>query len=162
MSAPPTPLHNLAKKLTAHAARILPHERALWAKAMAEEIAYIENGGLALRWAVGYVSASYRERIKTMSFVQRTNRVGAIAPVVMSLIALSLVLFTVLTGWERDLKDEGVGAHLFQLLILGQVPFVVAYLVTANWRSVLGVAKPIALQLTVLAIAVAPVAFFHL
>lgn len=97
-----------------------------------------------------------------MGFSQRTNRIGAIVPVVMSLLALSLVLVVVTTGWERGLKDEGAAAHLFQLLIVGQVPFVMAYLITANWRRLFEVAKPIAAQLGALVMAIGAVTFFHL
>lgn len=97
-----------------------------------------------------------------MGFAERTNRIGAVAPVVMSVLALSLVLVVMTTGWDRGLKDEGAAAHLFQLLIAGQIPFVLAFLVTANWQRSLGVGKMVAAQLGALTLAVGAVAFFGL
>jgi len=70
---------------------------------------------------------------------QRINKVSAIAPVVMSLLALAMVLVVVTTGWQRDVKDEGTAAHLFQLLIVMQVPFILTFVTTgklgADWAS---------------------------
>jgi hypothetical protein len=145
--------------LIVHAGRMLPDRRAEWAEAMARELDQVEDDGAALQWAAGCVLASYQERIRSMISV---NRIGAIAPVAMSLLALSLVLLSVTTGWERGQKDEGAAAHIFQLLIVGQLPFIAAFLFTANWRRAPAVAQPIALQLGALALAVGSVAFFRL
>ena len=71
----------------------------------------------------------------------RLNQILAIAPVVLSAFALSLVVMSLVAGWERKLKDEGAAAHTFQLLIVSQVPIVFTYLMTANWtrwRKVVG------------------------
>ena len=51
----------------------------------------------------------------------------------MSLAALGLVLLVVATGWERTLTDEGVAAHLFQILIAAEVPVVALFLWSADW-----------------------------
>lgn len=93
---------------------------------------------------------------------QRLNRIGGVVPILLSLMALGVVAIAVTTGWERGLADEGVGAHLFQLLIVAQVPFILLFLGTANWRSGLKAAAPLAVQATALGLAMGSVALFHL
>jgi hypothetical protein len=93
---------------------------------------------------------------------QKINRVSAIAPVGTSLVALLIVLSAVSAGWERNLSDEGAAAHIFQLLIVAQIPFVLAFLVTANWKRMMQVARPLALQILSIGIAVGSVAYFRL
>jgi hypothetical protein len=149
----------LAHILIAHAGRALPPRRGDWAEAMACELEHVGNDRAALGWAIGCVLASYLERIRAMMTI---NRIGAIVPIAMSLLALSLVLAVATTGWERGLKDEGAAAHIFQLLVVGQLPFIAAYLITANWRRGVTVAVPIALQFGALALAIGAVAFFRL
>jgi hypothetical protein len=90
------------------------------------------------------------------------NRVCAIAPIVMSVLALLLLLFAFATGWGQGHGDEGAAAHLWQLLIGGQAPFVLAFLATADWDRWQRVAGPFALQVGALVLALAPVAYFKL
>jgi hypothetical protein len=52
---------------------------------------------------------------------QKINQVSALAPLVLSLSAFILVLAAVATGWDVGSKDEGSAAHIFQLLIAGQI-----------------------------------------
>jgi hypothetical protein len=93
---------------------------------------------------------------------RKINRIGAIAPVVMSLAALFIVLMVVSTGWERNLPDEGAAAHIFQLLIVTQIPFVLAFLVTADWNRFMQVARSLAFQIISIGIALGSVAYFRL
>ena len=156
-------LRRLASALLAHAARTLPRRRASWAEAIEAEAQHIESDAAALRWAVGCVFASYRERIRAMDFSGRMNRLGAVAPTVMSLLALADVLVVVTTGWERHLTDEGAAAHIFQLLIVGQVPFLLMYLTTVKWRQRFAAAvRPMVFQAVALVLALGSVAFFKL
>lgn len=155
-------LRRMASALLAHAARMLPRNRSSWAEAIEREGQYIENDAAALRWAMGGVLASYRERIMAMDLHQRMNRLSAIAPTVMSLLALADVLMVVITGWERRLKDEGTAAHIFQLLIVGQLPVIAMFLVTANWRQAAALVRPVAFQVAALVLALGSVAFFRL
>ena len=90
------------------------------------------------------------------------NKIGAIAPVVLSLAALALLLFALATGWERGLKDEGAVAHSFQLLIALQVPFILAFLVTSDWNRLARIGRWAAIQAGALALALAPVAILRL
>lgn len=156
------PSRRLAEAILAHAGRMMPPARAVWSAAMAEELHHIEDDRAALRWALGCVAASYMERMNAMKIAGRINRIGAVAPVVMSLTALAIVGVVVSTGWERGLKDEGAAAHIFQLLIAGQIPFMAAYLFTANWKRSFEVAKPLSLQLGALVLAIGSVAVFGL
>ena len=93
---------------------------------------------------------------------QNINRISAVIPVVMSLLALGVVLVVVTTGWERGLQDEGAGAHIFQLLIVLQAPFILAFLATADWGRLMNVARPAAVQVATMALAIGSVALFQL
>jgi hypothetical protein len=93
---------------------------------------------------------------------QSINRISAIAPIVMSIAAFLLVIFAVATGWERNLRDEGAAAHIFQLLIVLQGPFILAYLATADRARWPRAARSIALQVMAIVLAFAPVAIFRL
>ena len=93
---------------------------------------------------------------------QKINRISAIAPFVMSLSTLILVLVVVDAGWDKGAKDEGSAAHIFQLLIGLQIPFILAFLVTADWKRLMRVAGVVSLQTAAVALAFGPVAFFKL
>jgi hypothetical protein len=90
------------------------------------------------------------------------NRVCAIVPIVMSALAVLLLAFAFATGWGQGHGDEGAAAHLWQLLIGGQAPFVLGFLATADWDRWRRVAGPLALQVGALVLALAPVAYFKL
>jgi hypothetical protein len=62
----------------------------------------------------------------------RLNRILMVAPVLCSLLAAGIVLGNVAAGTQRQ-ADEGAWAHLFQLLIAGQLPLVLLFAATANW-----------------------------
>jgi hypothetical protein len=87
---------------------------------------------------------------------------GSRGPVVMSALAVLLLIVALTTGWERGLKDEGVVAHSWQLLVGLQPPLILAYLVTADWKKPAGVAKVLGVQILGLALAMAPVAILRL
>lgn len=57
--------------------------------------------------------------------------------------------------------DEGLGFHIFWLLILAQAPFVLGYLLTVEWHRGRGAAG-LLLQAAALMLAFAPVANFRL
>jgi hypothetical protein len=156
-----------ATVLMSRAVRIMPAERASWAAAMQNEMSLIESDRDAFRWAIGCLLANAAERIShnyggAMNR-QKINRISAIMPVILSLLALLDVMFVVTTGWERHLKDEGAAAHIFQLLIVAQTPFLLAYFATANWSDrVVSIARPLVVQLLAVGVAFGSVAFFRL
>ena len=62
----------------------------------------------------------------------RLNRFLMAAPVVCSLLAAAIVLGNVAAGAKAE-PDENAWAHLFQLLIAGQLPLVLLFAATADW-----------------------------
>lgn len=90
------------------------------------------------------------------------NRWAGLLPVAMSLGALAIVATVVFTGWERHLSDEGAAAHLFQLLIAGEIPLIALFLMTAERGRAAFVLRLLAAQGGALLLALAPVAYYHL
>ena len=83
-------------------------------------------------------------------------------PLVMSLIALTMVVgHLVLFGTAREV-DEGATAHLFQLLIMGQIPLIAFFAIRRLNRMPGATLKVMALQVVAIAVACAPVWYFHL
>ena len=80
----------------------------------------------------------------------------------MSLSAFILVLVVVATGWDQGANDEGSAAHIFHLLIALQVPFILAFLVTADWKRFIRVVGVVSSQVAAVASAFAPVHLFKL
>ncbi len=94
--------------------------------------------------------------------LDRINRVIAYLPILMSLAAFAIVLVVVATGWERGYGDEGAAAHLFQLLMVAQLPMIALVLVTADWRRFGRVGRFLTLQVATIALAVGSVGYFKL
>ena len=95
--------------------------------------------------------------------VARLSRVpSAYVPVIFSLAACGLVAVHVaLVGPARE-TDEGTAAHLWQLLMLGQVPFLLTFAVKWLPQAPRAALVIIALQLVAAAMALAPVFFLGL
>jgi hypothetical protein len=95
---------------------------------------------------------------------QVINRISAIVPVLLSLAAFLMVVSALVFHWApaRPDGDEGAPAHVFQLLIAAQLPFILIYLVTADWRAGRRAAVWPLLQVGALVQAFAPVAYFNL
>ncbi len=84
-------------------------------------------------------------------------------PIAMSAAAIGLLLFAFTTGWGKGPPgDEGAAAHLWQLLVGLQIPLIVAFVATADWRRPLGPLAILGLQVLALMIAMAPVAVLRL
>jgi hypothetical protein len=83
---------------------------------------------------------------------QKINLVSATVSIVLALQALVVVLLAVTTGWDRQLMDEGPAAHIFQILIVAQIPFALVFLATADWKRLRQVAQPVAFQAAILAV----------
>ncbi len=90
------------------------------------------------------------------------NRWSGWVPIAMSVAAIALLIAALATGWEHGAKDEGVVAHSWQLLVGLQVPLIVAFLATADWRRPLGIFAILGLQVLGLVLAMAPVALLRL
>ena len=87
---------------------------------------------------------------------------SAILPITMSLAALALVLGHVaMFGVTRE-ADEGTAAHLFQLLMAGQTPFIAFFAMTWLPRTPRQALQVLALQVGAALAACAPVYFLKL
>lgn len=99
-----------------------------------------------------------------MNLTVSLKRPSAFLPLAMSVAALILVLVhVVLVGAVAARQpDEGATAHIFQLLLLAQVPLVAFFAIKWLPRGP-GIALPVmALQAAAVVVALAPVYFFHL
>lgn len=88
------------------------------------------------------------------------NLVCAAAPVFLSILDCVWVLGNV-AGGAHSGSGEGLGFKVFWFLIAVQIPFIIGYLATADWRRLRGPAG-VVLQVAALIMAFAPVAYFKL
>lgn len=90
------------------------------------------------------------------------TRPSALIPVAMSLTALAVVLIRfAIVGTARH-ADEGAAAHLFQLLILCQLPIVAFFAFRWLQRTPKQALAVLGLQLLAGLVALAPVWYFNL
>ena len=83
-------------------------------------------------------------------------------PIGMSLAALVIVVGHVaIYGAARE-PDEGAAAHIFQLLMAGQVPVIIYYAIKWLPRDARGTIKMLGLQVGAAIAAIAPVWFLGL
>jgi hypothetical protein len=80
-----------------------------------------------------------------------------IVPLVCSLVALAIVAGNVAAGTPRA-PDENASAHLFQLLMVAQLPFILLFAATAQWSRWISPLRILALQSLAAAAALASVA----
>ena len=94
--------------------------------------------------------------------VSTMKQPSAFVPVVMSLAALAIVLGHIaMFGAAREV-DEGTAAHLWQLLMAGQVPVVAFFAVKWVPRTPRQALPILALQAVAGLTALAPVYYFNL
>ena len=171
MNARASLVRRLAFALIAHAADVLPPLRSPWGEAMKHELDHIEGDVDALRWAAGCVIASYLERggrKMNQSFVTIVRKPSAFLPLAMSLTALALLggayVFALArghAGLERQ-PDEGSIAHLWQLLMAGQLPVLIFFAIRWLPRAPRQTLYVLALQAGAALAAMAPVYFLNL
>lgn len=87
---------------------------------------------------------------------------SAILPITMSLAALALLLGHVAMFGVTHEADEGTAAHLFQLLMAGQTPFIAFFAMTWLPRTPRQALQVLALQFGAALAAFAPVYFLKL
>jgi len=87
---------------------------------------------------------------------------SALIPMGMSIVALITVVIHVFVIGNSPATDEGSAAHLFQLLIAGQAPFVAYFALKWLPRMPSEAMHVIAVQAAVALLAIAPVVFFDL
>ena len=97
-----------------------------------------------------------------MAFSVLLKRPSAFLPVAMSAAALAVVLVSVVFfGVVRE-ADEGTAAHLWQLLIAGQLPVVAFFVFKWLPRAPRAALPVLAIQAVAFLVALAPVYFLHL
>jgi hypothetical protein len=87
---------------------------------------------------------------------------SAFLPLAMSLAALAVVLGTVAIFGVVHEADEGAAAHIFQLLIGGQIPVVAFFAIRYLPRAPREALYVLAIQAGAALAAMAPVFFLHL
>ena len=97
-----------------------------------------------------------------MAFPVLLKRPSAFLPVVMSVAALTVVLVAVVFFGAVREADEGTAAHLWQLLIAGQLPVVAFFAFKWLPRAPRAALPVLAVQGVALLAALAPVYFLHL
>jgi len=85
----------------------------------------------------------------------QVNRVAATLAIICSALAFQLGLFFAAVGIPPQ-SDEGAEAHTWQLLMAAQVPLILLFLATADWRKRRPL-LPLGLQLGLVALACLPV-----
>jgi hypothetical protein len=86
---------------------------------------------------------------------------SAFVPVAMSLGALCLVLGYLLMFGPSPQRDEGTAAHLWQLLMAGQIPFVAFFAIAWLPRATRQALRVLALQFAAALAALVPVFLLH-
>ena len=82
---------------------------------------------------------------------------SAFTPIIMSFAALGVVLVAIAIGAAKPEPDENAGAHIWQILMAGQLPFLGWFAVrwlTSDFKAALPI---IALQIVAFAAALLPV-----
>ena len=97
-----------------------------------------------------------------MAFTTVARRPSAFLPLAMSGAAFALVLCRVAFYGAAHGTDEGAAAHLFQLLLIAQVPVVAFFAVTWLPRAPRSSLSVLALQAIAILVASAPVYYFRL
>ena len=62
------------------------------------------------------------------------NRVTSVAPLIFSAIAFAIVVANIIARVPPQ-PDENASAHVWQLLMVGQLPIIAAFLATSDWRD---------------------------
>jgi hypothetical protein len=144
-----------------------------WRERYGEEFeAHLEAGPENLRTSANVVWSALRERIfptrggnmdqHPTSFGTLVKEPTAFIPMAMSLTALAIVLGSLATNGVVHQADEGTEAHLWQLLMAGQLPVLLFFAVKWLPRSPRQTLYVLALQAGAALASMAPVFFLHL
>jgi hypothetical protein len=138
----------------------------------AEFVAFLEEGNGGVRALVNVVWSGLSERMvstgggeteaNTRSFGVIVKQPSAFVPLGMSITALMVVLGSIATVGAARQPDEGAGAHIWQLLMAGQIPLLLFF--TVKWlpRAPRQTLYVLGLQIGAVLAAIAPVYFLGL
>jgi len=96
------------------------------------------------------------------SVIALARRPSGFLPVLMSLSALAIVVATVATTGPVRPTDEGAAAHSFQLLIAGEVPLLVFFVVRWLRKDLRAALTVLAVQAAAIGLAMFSVFYFRL
>jgi hypothetical protein len=91
------------------------------------------------------------------SVLDLARRPSGFIPIVMSLSALAVVVVAILTGQAKRQADEGAAAHIWQLLMAGQAPILLFFLVRGLQKDAKAALTVLALQAAAIGLALFPV-----
>ncbi len=97
-----------------------------------------------------------------MSLPTILKRPSAFLPVAMSLAALATLLVALTAGGVARETDEGTAAHIWQLLMGGQIPIVAYFAIKWVPQAPRQALYVLALQVALVLAAMAPVYLLHL
>ena len=86
-----------------------------------------------------------------------TRRSSAVLPIAMSTAALITVLYHIAVAGTARQPDEGTAAHIWQLLMAGQLPLIAFYAITWLPRAPAAALRVLAAQAGAALAAMAPV-----
>jgi hypothetical protein len=87
---------------------------------------------------------------------------SAVVPIVMSLCAVTVVVVAIANGSAKPQPDEGAAAHIWQILIAGQLPFLAWFAVRWLTRDFKAAVPVLGIQILALAAALFPVWYLGL
>jgi hypothetical protein len=119
-------LRALADWFVRSAGAVLPGGQAEWADAMVSEVSAITSDRDALRWAIGCFVSTHAAQVRV-----QLHRPSAFLPLLMSSVAMAMVLIHAALYGIVDSPDEGTPAHIFQLLMVAQLPLMAFF--TIRW-----------------------------
>jgi|SRR5947209_3979304 len=148
---------------------------AAWRDRYGDEMDELLNDGCGWREMLDVVRSAAFERLRhsfgagvgTMPTYPRNVAVlvrkpSAVVPIAMSLGALSVVLLAIANGSAKPQPDEGTAAHVWQILIVAQLPFLgwfVLHWLARDFKAALPI---LTLQLLAFAAALFPVWYLGL
>ena len=144
-----------------------------WRERYGDEFeAHLENTNLGIHAIVNtaksalfeHVSHIWRRKMDTIqpSFVAIVRRPIAFLPMAMSLAALAVVLGHIAVYGAAREADEGAAAHIWQLLMAGQLPILAFFAIKWLPKAPKLTHYVLAMQAGAVAAALAPVFYFNL
>ncbi len=87
--------------------------------------------------------------------------ISAWFPIAMSVMAITVVLFHLAMFGAAPQADEGASVHIWQLLIVGQIPILIIYAVQWLPRTPKAALLVLGVQVAAAAAAIAPIFLLH-
>jgi hypothetical protein len=150
------------------------YPRAWRARFGAEFVDLLEAEALGSRVMLDVLRAALAERLLNLSGLETSaaayptsvialaRRPSGFIPVLMSLTALAIVIAAVATMGPVRPTDEGTAAHSFQLLIVGEVPLLVFFVVRWLPKDLRAALTVLAIQAAAIGLAIFSVFYFGL